>query len=239
MILCNWINENHQFIICISINKSDICPIFPSKCSLNVYIFKKYFYIFSYIFFLNCDGSPKLIDRVTINAWWMRPVGLVVSVSASHAVGRGFMLQSCQDGLVVSVSTSHTVGRGFMLQSCRDGLVVSVSASHAVGRGFMLQSCRDGLVVSVSSSHTVGRGFMLQSCRDGLVVSVSASHTVGREFMLQSCRDGLVVSVSASHTPWASHTKDHHKNGTNCLPAFHACVRVGVWQCGPTVLKAG
>ena len=24
------------------------------------------------------------------------------------------------------------------------------------------------------------------------------------------------------------HTKDHHKNGTDCLPALHACVRVGV-----------
>ena len=24
------------------------------------------------------------------------------------------------------------------------------------------------------------------------------------------------------------HTKDHHKNGTNCLPALHACAMVGV-----------
>ena len=24
------------------------------------------------------------------------------------------------------------------------------------------------------------------------------------------------------------YTKDHHKNGTNCLPALHACVRVEV-----------
>ena len=24
------------------------------------------------------------------------------------------------------------------------------------------------------------------------------------------------------------HSNDHHKNGTNCLPALHACVRVGV-----------
>ena len=36
--------------------------------------------------------------------------------------------------------------------------------------------------------------------RVGLVVSVSASHTVGREF-----------------ASWPCHTKDHHKNGTNCL----------------------
>ena len=49
-------------------------------------------------------------------------------------------------------------------------------------------------------------------CRVGLVVSVSVSHTVGREF---ASRPG--------------HTKDHHKNDTNCLP-LQACVRVGVWQ---------
>ena len=46
--------------------------------------------------------------------------------------------------------------------------------------------------------------------------------------------DCLVVSVSASHTVWRGfasrpgHTKAHHKNGTNCLPTLHACLRVGV-----------
>ena len=39
-------------------------------------------------------------------------------------------------------------------------------------------------------------------CWVGSVGSVSASRTVGREF---ASRPG--------------HTKDHHKNGTNCLPA--------------------
>ena len=39
----------------------------------------------------------------------------------------------------------------------------------------------------------------------GLVVSVSASRPVGRGF-----------------DPRPGHTKDHHKNGTNCLPAWHA-----------------
>ena len=39
----------------------------------------------------------------------------------------------------------------------------------------------------------------------GLVVSLSASHTVDHEF---ASRPG--------------HTKDHHKNGTNHLPAWHA-----------------
>ena len=39
-------------------------------------------------------------------------------------------------------------------------------------------------------------------CRVGSVGSVSASRTVGREFASRP-----------------SHTKDHHKNGTNRLPA--------------------
>ena len=47
--------------------------------------------------------------------------------------------------------------------------------------------------------------------RVGLVVSVSACHAVGREF---ASRPG--------------HTIDHHKNGTNCLPAWHAGIRVRV-----------
>ena len=51
-------------------------------------------------------------------------------------------------------------------------------------------------------------------CRVGSVGSVSASRTVGREFAFRP-----------------GHTKDHHKNGTNCLPAWHAMR----WQCSPTV----
>ena len=42
-------------------------------------------------------------------------------------------------------------------------------------------------------------------CRVGSVGSVSAFRTVGREFV---SRPG--------------HTKDQNKNGTNCLPAWHA-----------------
>ena len=42
----------------------------------------------------------------------------------------------------------------------------------------------------------------LKPCRVGSVGGVSAYRTVGREF---ASRPG--------------HTKDHHKNGTNCLPA--------------------
>ena len=47
-------------------------------------------------------------------------------------------------------------------------------------------------------------------------------------------RVGLLVSVSAPHAvghgfaPRPGHTKDHHKNGTNCLTAWYACVKVGV-----------
>ena len=46
-------------------------------------------------------------------------------------------------------------------------------------------------------------------CRVGSVGSVSASRTVGREF---ASRPG--------------HTKDHHKNATNCLPAKE-CICLG------------
>ena len=51
---------------------------------------------------------------------------------------------------------------------------------------------------------------------------------------------GLVVSMSASHAvgcrfaPWLGDTKDH-KNVTNCITAWHAGIRVGVWQCSLTV----
>ena len=50
-------------------------------------------------------------------------------------------------------------------------------------------------------------------------------------------KDGLVVVMSDSHVvscgfaPLLGYTKDHHKNVTNCLPAWHTGIRVGVWQC--------
>ena len=45
--------------------------------------------------------------------------------------------------------------------------------------------------------------------QDGLVVTMSAYYAVGHGFASQPC-----------------HTKDHHnKNGTNCLPAWHAGIR--------------
>ena len=43
--------------------------------------------------------------------------------------------------------------------------------------------------------------------QDGLVVSMSPSHEVGREF-----------------TPRLGHSKDHHKNCTNCLQALGKCL---------------
>ena len=55
-------------------------------------------------------------------------------------------------------------------------------------------------------------------------------------------RDGLMVSVFGSHSHkvghgFASrpgHIKYHNKNCTNFFTAWHACIRVGVWQCSPT-----
>ena len=75
--------------------------------------------------------------------------------------------------------------------------------------------------IHISINYVVWVLSLFWPCRVGLVVSVSASRTVGREF---ASRPG--------------HTKDHHKNGTNCLPDWHACVNVGVWQCmQPNCLK--
>ena len=61
-----------------------------------------------------------------------------------------------------------------------------------------------------------------EPCRVGSVGRVSASRTVGREF---ASRPG--------------HTKDHHKMVQTASLHGAQCVRVGVWQCSPTVLKAG
>ena len=64
------------------------------------------------------------------------------------------------------------------------------------------------LILSVEgfTFHALGSPFEYMGlCRVGSVGSMSASRTVGREF---AYRPG--------------HTKDHHKNGTNCLPAWHA-----------------
>ena len=62
------------------------------------------------------------------------------------------------------------------------------------------------LVGKICSNHRSGQHIDIYiPCRVGLVVSVPASHTVGCKF-----------------ASWSGHTKDHHKNGTNCLPAWHA-----------------
>ena len=64
------------------------------------------------------------------------------------------------------------------------------------------------IIITYKGAIRLSRSNMLilkrKPCWVGLVVSVSASHTVGHEF----------ASLG--------HTKDHHKNGTNCLPSWHA-----------------
>ena len=55
------------------------------------------------------------------------------------------------------------------------------------------------------------------------------------------CIEITLFSMSVSHrvggglAPQPGHTKDHHQNGTNCLLALHAGIRVGVGQCSLTV----
>ena len=52
--------------------------------------------------------------------------------------------------------------------------------------------------------------------------------------MLKLRRDGLLVSVFGSYVLghgyafWPGHTKDHYRNDTNCLPAWHVGIMVGV-----------
>ena len=69
---------------------------------------------------------------------------------------------------------------------------------------FMAKRC-DNVAYRVALHYTSESVTYPLPCRVGLVVSVPASHTVGRVF-----------------ASWPGHTKDHHKNGTNCLPAWHA-----------------
>ena len=52
----------------------------------------------------------------------------------------------------------------------------------------------------------------------GLVISVPDIYAVGHGFASR-----------------LSHTKYHHKNGTYYLPVWHACSRVGLCHCCPTV----
>ena len=63
----------------------------------------------------------------------------------------------------------------------------------------------------ITDIYNIQRIPLTKPCQVGLVVSVSASHTAGRGF-----------------ASWPGITKDHHKNGTNCLSALQARVRVGV-----------
>ena len=50
----------------------------------------------------------------------------------------------------------------------------------------------------------------------GLVVGMSAFHAVGHRF-----------------APQAIHSKDHHIIGRKCLPAWHACIGVGIDNASP------
>ena len=94
----------------------------------------------------------------------------------------------------------------------------------------------------------------MRACRSVSCHSVSVLHlqiletelaTTGCSQLLRVCRAsphdyvyrvcvGLEVSISASHVVGLGiasrlvHIKNHHKNGTNCLPGLHACVRAGV-----------
>ena len=57
-------------------------------------------------------------------------------------------------------------------------------------------------------------------------------------------QDFSVISMSATYVvgcgfvPLPGHSKNHHKNGKNYPPSWHAGIRVEVWQCSLTVRMA-
>ena len=51
-------------------------------------------------------------------------------------------------------------------------------------------------------------------------------------------RSGMAQSLGCYFAAWLGYSKDHQNNGTNCLPAWQAAIRVGVWQSSLTVKKA-
>ena len=50
-------------------------------------------------------------------------------------------------------------------------------------------------------------------------------------FGLNQAFKQLNHALGCGFLPRPGHTNDHHINGTNCIPAWHSCIRVGVWQC--------
>ena len=73
---------------------------------------------------------------------------------------------------------------------------------HEFSNNFSCKSTQPKPLPKISGRYDYANRHPNKLCRVGSVSSVSASRTVGREF---ASRPG--------------HTKDHHKNGTNCLPA--------------------
>ena len=43
------------------------------------------------------------------------------------------------------------------------------------------------------------------------------------------------ILLNKKHMLRSGHTKDYYKNGTNCIFAWHAVVRIEVWQCNPAM----
>ena len=73
-------------------------------------------------------------------------------------------------------------------------------------------------------------------CLIGFYVVFPKNHKKSKWLNIKTvlgCLSGQHVHMS--WVPWfewrPGPNKDHHKNGTDCLPAWHAGIRVGVWQC--------
>ena len=114
---------------------------------------------------------------------------LIVPVTCICHRWLGFRLETVGGLIVFSAAIFAVVGRG---AGGITGGLVGLSISYAL-------QVTNSSTVTYSYSYPISQR---RPCRVGSVGIVSASRTVGREF-----------------ASWPGHTKDHHKNGTNCLPA--------------------
>ena len=99
-------------------------------------------------------------------------------------------------------------------EPCGSG--VSVVAPSSGGRQLQLMSCQEAEVLP----------FCVSLLRDCLMVRAQIAFQFNTKYRLR--RFGVAFSVCASHVvgrvfvPQPGHTRDHYKNGTNCLPAWRS-----------------
>ena len=75
----------------------------------------------------------------------------------------------------------------------------------------------------------------LDSSRDWDTLAIDPRRSL--KFISQSKVPHTILVVSLSVFQAGSYVKDHHQNGTNSRPTWHAYIRVGVWHCNTTAYE--